>query len=140
MDVGSKGGGKHWTAEQVAARQKAAEGLTRKQAAKLTPPPWLSKQGRVEWNKIMRDVKGLDLVDVLDESMIALYCESIVMYKALMAVKDKDIDTFKAIQAEKRLIAAYADKLGFTPASRARLIKKRSDEKPEDNFGSDFDK
>ena len=41
MEVGKKGGGKHWTAAQVAARKKAAEKVRRKKV-QLIAPDWLS--------------------------------------------------------------------------------------------------
>ncbi len=49
-----------------------------------------------------------------------------------------DPDKIKLMQSYARLVAQYADKLGFTPAARARLAKKRSEE-PVDGFANEFD-
>jgi phage terminase small subunit len=38
----------------------------------------------------------------------------------------------KELQTWARIIASYADKLGFNPSARARLVKKLSNEKEKD--------
>lgn len=138
MNVGKKGGGKHWTAEEVAARQKAAEELERKKKIELNPPDGMSTAAKKIWNKKIKEASGVNLLDVLDEESLAVYCESVVEYQAFMRERRKSLESHKVMQAYSRIIAQYADKLGFTPAARARLIKKRA-EKKADPFGDEFD-
>ena len=48
----------------------------------------------------------------------------------------------KHLQAWSRIIKNYANDLGFTPAARARLAKKRADQKlaaKKDPFDDEFD-
>ena len=142
MDVGKKGNGKHWTAAQVSARAAAAEKLKRKQKAVLSPPPWLSNAARAVWERKIYEVSGLnsatDLLDVLDTEMLAVYCDAYVQYQVTAAVSPKTTDMIKELQAWSRILGAYAEKLGFTPNARARLVKKLSDQK-DDKFGKEFD-
>jgi P27 family predicted phage terminase small subunit len=145
MEVGKKGTGKHWTEAEVQARQLAAEGLTRKAKVRLKAPEWLSADALVVWKRIIKQTKGLQLLDNLDENMLAIYCDTMIKYQQLSRVEDESgelkglsNDGIKALQAYARLLAGYADKLGLTPAGRARLAKKEADKKL-DEFGEEFD-
>jgi phage terminase small subunit len=142
MAVGAKGGGKHWTAAEVAARQAAAQALAREKAAKLVPPRWLSKKAREVWFEKLKQVAGLkaanELLDLLDTEMLAVYCDAYVQYQDCAAKHIKLVDDVRELQAWTRILAAYAEKLGFTPSARARLVKKIAD-KGADRFGKKFD-
>lgn len=138
MEVGKKGRGKHWTKAQVEARQRAAEGLKREEPVKLKPPAWLGLEARAIWNKKLKEAGGVELLDVLDEESLAVFCDSVVKYRKISQKKRMNIDDHKTMQAYSRIIAQYAEKLGFNPSARARLIKKRAEEK-KDPFGEDFD-
>jgi len=131
MSVGGKNGGKHWTAAEVEARQAASEGVKRKGKITLKAPVWLSPEALKVWRRMLRQVEGLDLLDNLDENVLAIYCDAVVKYQEasrLVGINPLDEERVKTVQAWARLVAAYADKLGFTPASRARLVKKKADE------------
>jgi P27 family predicted phage terminase small subunit len=140
MGVGKKKGGKHWTAAQVSARKKAAESLKRKKKVVLVAPAWLNKKSKAVWKSILKNVEGMELLDILDVHTLAVYCDSVVKYEELSNTKTSllDQETVKSLQSWARLIAKYADMLGFTPAARVRLVKKIADEE-EDEFGSEFD-
>lgn len=128
MGVGKKGSGKHWTKAQVEARQAAAEGMKRETPTKLRVPDWLSEEARKVWYNVIRRAKKLELYDMLDTETLGLYCDAVVQYKELSEMKAKSVDDIKAMQAWARIIVGLADKLGLTPQSRARLIKKKADE------------
>ena len=142
MEIGKKGRGKHWTAAEVAARQDAADMLKREKAARLKPPEWLSKDARSVWQEKLKHVAGLkaanELLDVLDTEMLAVFCDAYVQYRDLAQKSKKEPDDIKDLQAWSRIIGNYAAKLGVNPSARARLVKKRADEK-KDQFGSKFD-
>lgn len=138
MGIGKKEGGKHWTAEEVAARESAAEGMKRDNPVRMRVPDWLSDEARKVWYTVVRRSKGLDLYDTLDTESLAVYCDAVIKYRDLSRVREPSFDTIKAYQAQARIIAQYADKLGLTPQSRARLVKKRADEIL-DEFGDEFD-
>jgi phage terminase small subunit len=139
MDVGKKGGGKHWTKSQVEARKDAAESVKRVGPVVLDPPEWLHRDAIVEWNKALANIEGLDLLDNLDGDALAIYCDAKIKYRKLSTRSRLTAEGTKSLQAWARIIIQYADKLGFTPAARARLVKKRADEKPKDTFGEKFD-
>ncbi len=142
MQIGKKNGGKHWTEAEVAARQEAAEKLKREKAAALKPPGWLSKPALAVWHEKIKQVAGLksanELLDVLDTELLAVYCDAYVRYQDTARITKKSPDDIKELQAWSRILNAYAEKLGFTPSARARLVKKIADKK-EDQFGSRFD-
>lgn len=143
MQVGKKGKGKHWTDSEVKARQEAADKLKRETTSPLAPPDWLSEPALIVWQRKLDEVAGLkaseDLLDVLDREMLAVFCDVTVQYQVVAQKKRKDADDMKDLQAFSRIIAQYADKLGFTPAARARLVKKIAGEKDKDTFGKKFD-
>lgn len=142
MEIGKKGGGKHWTATELDARQQAADKLKRRKSKALTPPEWLSKDAVALWAEKLTQVAGLkaanELLDVLDTELLAMYCDAVIQYRDLAAAKTKTPDDMKAMQAWSRIIRDCAEKLGFTPSARARLVKKIAD-KNMDKFGSKFD-
>lgn len=138
MQIGRKGGGKHWTEAEVSARQLAADKLARKKKSLLTPPDWLSKDALKLWHAKIGQVQGLkaadELLDVLDTEMLAVYCDATVRYQQCAQLTKKTADDLRELQAWSRIVKDYAEKLGFTPSARARLVKKISD-KPKDPFG-----
>ncbi len=144
MGIGKKDGGKHWTAAEVAARQQAAAKLKRKDQTKLKPPAWIASNKDVlaVWNAKLEQVAGLkaanELLDVLDTEMLAMYCHAYVQYQVVVAKATKTPDDLREMQAWSRIVKDYAEKLGFTPSARARLVKKIAD-KGKDKFGSKFD-
>lgn len=147
MQIGAKGGGKHWTKAEVEAREKAAEMTKRKTRVNLRAPEWLSEEALAVWKKVRKKAAGLDLFDNLDAEVLAMYCDAVVQYQqAQMDLKERHYElpvdrnqAVRNVQAWARLVLAYAEKLGFTPTGRARLVKRRADELAEDKFGSEFD-
>ena len=147
MSVGGKTGGKHWTKAEVESRKCAADGMQRKTRVNLRMPTWLSPEAREVWKRVRRQIAGMDLLDNLDVEMLAVYCDAVANYQitagGLVILNDEglqiaNVEAIKSAQAWARIVAAYADKLGFTPAARARLVKRRADE-IQDDFGEAFD-
>jgi phage terminase small subunit len=138
MGVGKKGGGKHRTIAEVEARKEAEKGLKRKSRVIIVKPKWLKGRAKDIWYQTREQAKGLELLDNLDTHTLAVYCDAVAKYEALSQKELITDDDVKLLQSWARLIAQYADKLGFTPAARARLAKKKADE-IQDNFGDEFD-
>lgn len=130
MTVGVDGKGRHWTQAEVDARRQATEGLQRKKANVLRCPAWLmgddKKDARAVWNRVKKQAADFDLLDELDADMLAIYCDAVCKYQAT------------GEQGWARIVAHYADRLGLTPAARARLAQKRALEIV-DEFGDEFD-
>lgn len=131
-------GGKNWTKAELAAREAGASKVTRKRKKRLRPPEWLSENALVVWKRIIRQTRELEMLDVLDEYMLAVYCDIYVQYAEISRLEIKEVDDIKSQQSLARLMSGYADKLGLTPASRARLAKKVADQVV-DEFASEFD-
>lgn len=146
MAVGKKSGGKHWTAAEVESRQKAAEGMKRKTKVSLRAPDWLSDEAKKVWARVRKQSAGLDILDNLDCEMLAIYCDAVVNYRLTakkLVIEDDNGDmlskeeAIKLAQSWARVVAAYSDKLGLSPAARARLAKKKADDNLDD-FESEF--
>ena len=147
MAIGRKSRGKHWTAAEVAARQAAAEKFKRARPVQLRVPAWLDQDARRVWYRVIRQTRDLELLDILDTEMLAIYCDAVARYRQFsrgMTIQRADGTTVgndevvKTAQAWARIVAAYADKLGLSPAARARLAKRIADEEP-DTFSREFD-
>lgn len=139
MDVGKKGGGKHWTAKEVAARQEAAAELGSAEPFDVEPPSWLSLAAIIIWDEVVDDAREINLLNKLDANFLAIYCDALAQYRKHSTKKRRTVADIGIQQAWARIIAQYADKLGFTPSSRTRLVKKKADEKLKDKFGDRFD-
>ena len=144
MEVGKKGGGKHWTDAQVSARKKAAESIKRKNVD-LSPPVWLSKGALLIWERVVSDAAKIDLLDNLDRDLLGTHCDAVDIYQTLShdlasGQSTTRLDDMKMLQGWARIISGTAEKLGFTPSARARLVKKIADESLVDEFGDKFDK
>ncbi len=124
MQVGRKGGGKHWTKGEVDRRTQAAQQLRRKKPVKIKPPEWVKNDLTVFaiWQQILKDAKGLDLLDNLDARTLATYCK-------LEAAKDQAVEKGDMEEFERlaKAVLPYAKSLGLTSDARARLAKKRAD-------------
>ncbi len=141
MKVGKKGGGKHWTKEQVEKRAAAAQRMQRNKPVKLRMPVWLDDEARQVWKKTLKALSGLDILDKVDEDVLAVYCDAVARYKeATLKIREEGYTTtnaqgteslspyVKAAQSYARIMMQYADKLGLNPNSRARLAKKIAEE------------
>ena len=146
MRVGQKGGGKHWTKDEVERRKAAAQKLKRKKPAKLKVPMWFDDAARQVWKKTLKDMAAFDILDKVDEEVLAIYCDAVARYReATIKVREEGYTTInaqgtesvspyvRAAQSYARIMMQYADKLGLNPNSRARLAKKIADEGPDPN-------
>ena len=146
MKVGHKGGGKHWTKDEVERRAAAAQKLKRKKPVKMKIPFWLDDAARQVWKKTMKDMAGFDILDKVDEEVLATYCDAVARYQEVtLKVREEGYTTInaqgtesvspyvRAAQSYARIIMQYADKLGLNPNSRARLAKKLADNEDDPN-------
>ncbi len=143
MKIGKKGGGKHWTSKEVEARESAAADYQRTDGSIITPPDWIDGEAKKLWEKKIAEVAGLnastELLDALDAEVLALFCESVILYRHISRKKRLKTDDHKLMQTYMLRIQGFSERLGFTPGARARLIKKRAEGKEKDTFGELFD-
>jgi len=146
MQIGKKGGGKHWTKKEVEARKNAAAKLTRKKKVNLKMPGWLDEAAQAVWKKTLRDMKEFDILDKVDEDVLAAYCDAVARHKELsQMIREKGYYVMNAagsfVEAPwvktqlsyARLIVQYSDKLGLNANARARLAKRIADEEVDPN-------
>lgn len=139
MTPGGSGGGKHWTLAEVESRQAAAGQTRRRTRVTLKPPDWLSADALAVWKSVKKKLKDIELLDNLDTDLLAIYCDAVAQYQA--ASKELRIppgdegyitplvreDRTKQCQAWARIVSQYAEKLGLSPAGRARLAKRKAE-------------
>ena len=146
MQIGRKGGGKHWTKKEVEARQQAATKLTREKKKTLKMPGWLDDEAKAVWKKTLRDISEFDILDKVDEDVLAAYCDAVARHKELSeTIREKGYTIINAagslVEAPwvkmqlsyARLIVQYSDKLGLNANSRARLARKIAQEEADPN-------
>lgn len=142
---GKRTGSKHRTQAEVDARQRAAQALEQVTAVTLTAPDWLNSVAKKIWKRKVEEISALRSPDVLlsdlDRDVLAVYCDNLASYMDLARHNGKTtIEEHKVKQTYTMRIIGAAEKLGFTPASRARLIRKKADEDPnKERFGKEFD-
>jgi phage terminase small subunit len=137
-------GRKHRTLAEIDRRKQAADALSRAKSVTLKPPAWLNKEAKAIWQRKIKEIKGLNspdtLLDTLDGDVLAVFCDNLASYSGLAKKNGKTtLDEHKIKQTYSLRIIGAAERLGFTPASRARLIKKTASGIDEDQFGNEFD-
>lgn len=129
---------KHWTNQEKESRARAEQSLKRTARVTLRMPAWLGEDARKVWNGVKRKLRGIDLLDNLDADLLAIYCDAVAHYQTVSrkihADAALDDELVKQAQAWARLASAYAEKLGLSPNSRARLAKKRAQTEPPDEL------
>lgn len=151
MNVGKKGGGKHWTKSEVKKRETAAKKTQRPVKKKLKMPDWLDIDSAKVWKKTIKNMEDFDILDKVDEDVLGAYCNAVARQKdaaqLIMSEGMTEINAqgnlsvsphVKNEQSYARLILQYSDKLGLNANSRARLAKKMADEDDDPN-GDLFD-
>ena len=120
------GRGKNWTNAELARRTQEAEKLKSGQL-KMKMPEWLKAdkkdRARAIWTQTLNSVRDIELFANCDSEILATYCDICVQYEdATMRTMPyaKDIDRLG------KLKMTYAEKLGLTPTSRARLVVSRA--------------
>jgi P27 family predicted phage terminase small subunit len=140
MQVGAKGGGKHWTRKEIESRKKSAEKTKRKSSIQLEMPEWLNDSAKKIWNKTLSDMQEFEVLDNVDADSLAIYCDAVAKYTECTIEISKSGYTsenkhgaetvspyVRAAQSYSRIVMQYADKLGLNANSRARLAKKQAD-------------
>lgn len=151
---------KHLTKAEAAARQEAEASVMPTRIPKK-PPRYIKSKSRERqiWDKVLDDMAGYDILDLLDADTLGLYCCKLVRWEelaeeradlrtslqsmrsdpALMdaAAYTAGIKTLTAISAELQSleggILTYATRLGLTPDSRARLARRIADQQAADD-------
>ena len=137
-------GQKHRTKAEIESLKSAADELKRHGPSNLKPPEWLSPKARTIFNRKITEIRGLNspdtLLDELDTDLLAVYCDHLVNYQELAKKNGlTTIDKHKLKQTYTLRIIGAAERLGFTPASRARLIRKHAMGQDDDPFKNKFD-
>lgn len=151
MGIGKKGGGKHWTKAEVQRREAAAKKAQRPKKKKLKMPEWLDEEAKKIWKKTLKDMSDFEILDKVDEDVLAAYCDSVARHKesTILIAKHGMTTTnaqgveivsphVKNAQSYARLILQYSNKLGLNADARARLARKIADEEGDPN-GDLFD-
>ena len=129
---------KHYTAEEKN-RRSAEEKVFSRPKVNLRAPASVKADPAAEayWKKLIKAMKGISLLDDVDAEMLGRYC---LLSARLDLLNDNlrkglnqgfcDDEILKRIEATERNLLSYAQKLGLTPDGRARLAKKKAEERP----------
>ena len=144
---------KHLTKAEIAERETAEAMLP---SRKLKKPRLIiqDKAAQKHWNRIVHDMEGLDIIDILDTDALAIYCAKVARRDDLQTKyldwreryrQDPENANLKvmislsdSLQSIEREILSYASKLGLTPESRARLAKRIAEQDEDDPDGDLF--
>ncbi len=147
MKVGAKGGGKHWTRNQVQARTVAGQKVKPKKRKKLRMPGWLDEAAQAVWKKTLKNMQDYEILEKADEDVLAVYCDAVARYRELTVeiagekkyttVNGQGTETVspqvRAAQSYARIVQQYAERLGLTANARARLAKKIAEKEDDPN-------
>ena len=145
---------KHLTHEEIEARDAIERSML--PARKLKRPKLITQDAAAgkHWARILKDMDGLDILDVLDSDALAIYCAKLArrddLQSAYLHVRrlyeaegtptylKTMIDLSGDLQSVERELLSYASKLGLTPESRARLAKRMAEQDEDDPDGDLF--
>lgn len=138
------------TREDLEARTGAAAGAGDGKRCKLTKPRMLKgdKAAAAHWTRILKVMKGLEILDALDADILGIYCAKLARRDELQEeylsrradyAASHDLEDLKAIvdiedamRPIERELLNYAGKLGLTPESRARLARRLAEQEDDD--------
>ncbi|MEQ2722547.1 P27 family phage terminase small subunit [Phascolarctobacterium faecium] len=133
------GTGKHYTNAEIEKRQEAEAKLKRK-TVRLTAPDYLKSEHKAAafkiWKRITGEAKDIELFDNCDSGTLAAYCDVRAQYEEATSRMLPDL---KKCEKLLKLMLMYAEKLGLTPVSRARLVVKRAGAEEPDDKGELFE-
>lgn len=139
---------KHLTKGEIEAREAAEAAVL--PARKIKKPKLIAadKAAAKHWTRILKDMEGLEILDVLDTDALAIYCAKLarrddIQEKYLQVRElyreDSNTGTLRTmtdlsgeLQSVEKDLLAYASKLGLTPESRARLARKIAEQEAAD--------
>lgn len=126
---------KHLTTAERESRQAAEQKLLRIKRVYLRTPSWLGPEARKIFRSTIEKFRGLEMLDNLDTEMLALYSDAVAKYQGFSKnLIGEDLHRNTSAQAWARVALSFAEKLGITPASRARLAKRKADREVKDEF------
>jgi len=125
------------TKKEKAAREAVEKSMKRDDVELNIPKSVSGDQEALEaWNRIVADLKEVELMDNLDSDMLGVYCVGVARLERMQArytelagrgLSSKMVDdALKAVHAQEKMQLAYAEKLGLTPTARARLAVKKA--------------
>ena len=143
---------KHLTKAEIEARGAQESAAMPSRTPKKPKLILRDKAAGKHWSRILRDMAGLEIIDVLDTDMLAIYCAKLsrrddlqtkyLQVRELYAAEPDNanlkilISLSDEMQSIERDLLAYASKLGLTPESRARLAKRMAEQ---EEFDPDAD-
>lgn len=127
---------KHQTLQEKQSRKKEEDRMKRAEV-RLSAPEKVRRDAAAKkyWNRYVREIRELELLDNLDADMLGSYCMILARLdriQKMLGDGEPDMDVVAKLESTERNALAYAQKLGLTPESRARLAKRRAEELPED--------
>ena len=131
---------KHLSKAERQSRQAAERNLQRSRRVTLKVPDWLSDDAKTIFQNTKKRLHGLDVLTSADADLLAMYSDAIARYQAGIKTLVGDVapNEITAVQAWSRLALSYAEKLGISPTGRARLAKKKTEERPQDEMEALF--
>lgn len=150
IEIGRKGGGRHWTEKEAVARKEAASRFEREGDCTPVPPRELSAEAQKNWDRIISEMAEWKVFDKVDADLIAVYCETLVRYEDAQRLASKGLlikahggmfvknPAIPILESSAKILTVLADKLGLSPSGRARLAVKIAKEQEDEN-GDVFD-
>lgn len=135
---------KHLTRKERDAREEASEKMKRNKV-KLVAPDRVKKNPAAAgyWKKYIKMLKGMEVLDDVDADVLGrlclIYARMDRMQDELEEMEELSPELLNRIESAERNALSYAQKLGLTPESRARLAKKIAEKPPEDPDADLFD-
>jgi len=111
-------------------------------------PDWLSVVARGEWDRVVAELSASYLITPLDQSTLAVYCETFAQWRdAMEQLKSQGftVPTKEGVKANPLMkivqglvceIRRMSAEFGFSPAARSRIDVSRSETVEEDEFES----
>ncbi len=149
---------KHLTKAEIDARSALESAAMPSRTPKKPKLIIQDKAAGKHWSRILKAMDGLEIIDVLDTDVLAIYCAKLSRRDELQAeylqqrerlTQESDSSTritiiklvislSSELQSIERDLLAYASKLGLTPESRVRLAKRMAEQEEYDPDGDLF--
>ena len=146
----AKGNPNRLTKAEIKARQEAEESF-KPGNDNIKLPGWLDKEGKKEWERIVKDLEELNILTNVDITALGMYCDAYSKYQ-LATKKINEEGMFieytnkagatniiepPAVKAQVKyadLIKKLCSEFGLTPSARAKITLPKLEENKEETL------
>lgn len=86
-----------------------------------TPPQWLTREARAEWDRIIPELTRMKLTKEIDRSSLAAYCECWSTYVDVIKASKRGDVTLAQVTMVSKELRQWCREFGLTPSAEGSV-------------------